>query len=88
MSAEVGESWAAGDRVKVCLPDHDGIKGRRGRMQWFTGTVRDVDSGSRPGVRVDLDESVNGVRDCYATHAELRRLAASGEAVPPESKER
>ena len=60
--------------MQVFLPDRFGIKGIRGRMQWFPGTVRDVDSGSRPGVGVDLDEPVNGVSDCYATRAELRRI--------------
>lgn len=68
------EKWAPGDRVSVRLPDHDGVKGIRGRMQWFTGTVREIDTGPRPGARVDLDQLVNGVSDCYATHAELRRI--------------
>ncbi len=65
--------WQQGDRALGCLPDNDGLKGYRGRMQWFPGTVREADTGSRPGVRVDLDYPVNGVSDCYATHAELRR---------------
>jgi hypothetical protein len=35
--------------------------------------VRAVDEPDLPpGVRVDLDREVNGVRDCYATHGELR----------------
>ena len=42
------------------------------RWSWFGGTVREVDTGSSPGVRVDLDREVRGVRDCYATHRELR----------------
>lgn len=35
-----------------------------------------------PGVRVDLDKPVNGVTDCYATHAELRRIWAAAEEMP------
>jgi hypothetical protein len=65
--------WKPGDRVGVRLPDRDGIKGLRGSMAWFSGTVRGVDPpGRRPGIVVDLDYPVNGVQDCYATHAELR----------------
>jgi hypothetical protein len=65
--------WKPGDRVEVELPDRNGIAGRRGRSVWFAGTVRGVDEpGLPPGVRVDLDEMVNGAGDCYATHAELR----------------
>lgn len=61
--------WKPGDRVRVFLPDDSSLH-KRGR--WFTGSVREVDPpGLRPGVRVDLDVSVNGLRDCYATHAEL-----------------
>jgi hypothetical protein len=67
------KQWAPGDKVQVLLPDRGGLKGYRGRMCWFTGTVRDVDTGPCPGVRVDLDYPVSGVSDCYATHAELRR---------------
>lgn len=75
--AEAG--WRPGDRVLVQLPDHDGIREYRGRMQWFSGIVRAVDPpGRRPGVIVDLDQQVNGVSDCYATHAELRREGADG----------
>lgn len=70
-----GECWQPGDRVKVRLPDKNGVSGHPGSWQWFTGTVRVVDSpGHRPGVVVDLDYPVNGVQDCYATHAELRRV--------------
>jgi hypothetical protein len=75
-------AWKPGDRVEVYLPD-------RRRWRWFSGTVREVDTGPRPRVLVALDQVVSGVSDCYATHAELRRLpAGSGEAVPPENKER
>jgi hypothetical protein len=66
--------WTPGDRVQVRLPDKNGIKGRRNSRNWFSGTVRAVDPpGALPGVIVDLDHPVSGVRDCYATHAELRR---------------
>lgn len=65
--------WKPGDRVLVRLPDRNGLRGRHGSHNWFPGTVRDIDTGSRPGVRVDLDFPVNGVSDCYATHGELRR---------------
>lgn len=64
-------AWKPGDRVEVFLP----VKGRNGRFR-FGGTVREVDPpGLPPGVRVDLDETVNGVQNCFATHAELRALA-------------
>jgi hypothetical protein len=73
---EGGRRWAEGDRVQVCLPDRDGMQGRPGSWSWFSGTVRETDPpGSRPGVVVDLDRPVNGVRSCFATHAELRRHA-------------
>jgi hypothetical protein len=86
--SESTENWAPGDRVLVELPDLDGVLGYRGRMHWFPGTVRDVDSGPRPGVRVDLDDPLNGLSDCYASHAELRRLpAASGEGTGSKAKE-
>jgi hypothetical protein len=62
--------WKPGDRVEVCLPVKI-VKYSRG--QWISGTVREVNpAGLRPGVRVDLDHEVNGVRNCYATHSELR----------------
>ena len=81
-------AWAPGDRVEVFLPDRDGASGDRRRWgHWFPGTVRDVNSGPQPGVRVDLDHPVNGVSECYATQAELRRLpAGSGEGVPTEKE--
>ena len=63
------KSWQPGDRVIVRLPDKSLPYGRDADIH---GTVREVDTGSRPGVRVDLDREVNGVRDCYATHRELR----------------
>jgi len=67
------QPWKPGDRVIVRLPhrstpvcDID-----------VCGTVRAVDlPGLPPGVKVDLDEQVNGVRDCYATHRELRSEVA------------
>ena len=67
--------WQPGDRVEVNLPDKSRIG--RGRVHvWVGGTVREVDPpGLRPGVRVDLDREVNGARDCFATHAELRASA-------------
>ena len=65
--------WQRGDRVLVRLPDRYGRRGRVGSENWFPGTVRETDTGSRPGVLVDLDYPVNGASDCYATHAELRR---------------
>lgn len=61
--------WKPGDRVIVRLPDRSAYMKRDVDVH---GTVRAVDDGSRPGVRVDLDREVNGVRDCYATHSELR----------------
>jgi len=64
--------WKPGDRVEVRLPDKNGLRGRIGSHNWFAGTVRDIDTGNRPGVRVDLDVTVNGLGDCYATHGELR----------------
>lgn len=68
--------WKRGDRVMVCLPDKGGVKGGVNSHAWFGGTVREVDPpGRRPGVIVDLDYPVNGVGDCYATHAELRAPA-------------
>lgn len=69
--------WHQGDRVMVCLPDKGGVNGRkRSRDAWFPGTVRETDPpGIRPGVLVDLDYPVNGVRDCFATHDELRPRA-------------
>lgn len=81
MMAEAG--WKPGDRVIVRLPDQiDRLPGgsllrkRRGTARDVDvhGTVRAVDlPGQPPGVKVDLDREINGVRDCYATHAELRR---------------
>lgn len=66
-------TWKPRDRVRVQLPDKDGHYGYRGRMEWFPGTVREVDPlDSRPGVTVDLDFPVSGVRDCFATHTELK----------------
>lgn len=66
--------WQPGDRVLVRLPARGGLGAKPwARWSWFAGTVREVDTGSRPGVRVDLDQMVNGLSDCYATHAELQR---------------
>jgi hypothetical protein len=71
----MSEDWQPGDRVKVLLPAGPGNRGGPSRG-WVSGTVREVDPpGLRPGVRVDLDYSVRGVRDCYATHSELRHVA-------------
>jgi len=67
--------WSAGDRVEVQLPDKGGLRGRVNSHNWFPGTVRDTDTGTRPGVRIDLDFPVNGLDHCYATHGELRRQA-------------
>ena len=68
--------WQPGDRVEVRLPVREGVKGRPNSWAWFSGTVRETDPpGLPPGVRVDLDRPVNGARDCYATHAELRAEA-------------
>jgi hypothetical protein len=70
-------SWQPGDRVIVNLPDKS-LSGKWGggfREVDVHGTVREVDlTGQPPGVKVDLDREINGVRDCYATHAELRPL--------------
>lgn len=65
--------WQPGDRVIVRLPDGFIPGGYRKREIDTHGTVRAVDEDGMPrGVRVDLDREVNGVRDCYATHSELR----------------
>jgi hypothetical protein len=67
--------WQPGDRVKLMLPDKYARRGRGGAapVVSFSGTVREVDPpGLRPGVVVDLDRPVNGVRQCFATHEELR----------------
>lgn len=72
------ETWAPGDRVVVMLPDRSARRGRGGHVPEIpvTGTVREVDPPGQPrGVLVDLDREVNGVRDCYASHGELRREA-------------
>jgi len=67
------QPWKPGDRVIVRLPDGGTPRGYRKREADVHGTVREVDPpGLRPGVRVDLDREINGVRDCYATHRELR----------------
>ena len=67
--------WKPGDRVELKLPNKHHVGRRVGVYEWFSGTVREVDTPGLPrGVRVDLDREVNGVRDCYATHAELRPL--------------
>lgn len=68
------KSWKPGDRVIVRLPDRSIPRGRGGAIVEVDvhGTVRAVDDGSRPGVRVDLDREVSGLGDCYATHRELR----------------
>jgi hypothetical protein len=66
------EQWAPGDRVEVHLPYT--APGRiRHQWRWFPGTVRGVNTAPHPGVHVDLDQLVNGVTYCYATHGELRR---------------
>ncbi len=69
------KSWKPGDRVIVRLPDKN-LRGKWGggfREVDVHGTVREVDlPGQPPGVKVDLDREINGVRDCYATHRELR----------------
>jgi hypothetical protein len=70
------QRWKPGDRVVVRLPDkrrQSGLRGGGSRDIDVSGTVRATDlPGQPPGVQVDLDEEVNGVRDCYATPAELR----------------
>jgi len=72
----MAEHWKPGDRVIVRLPG--GRPTGRGRHHVDVhGTVRAVDlPGQRPGVKVDLDREINGVRDCYATHREFRREAS------------
>jgi hypothetical protein len=73
--------WQPGDRVIVRLPDKSARRGRGGSISKVDvhGTVRAVDDdGGRRGVHVDLDREINGVRDCYATHAELRRPGGPG----------
>lgn len=69
------KSWKPGDRVIVNLPDKSlrRLRGAGFREVDVHGTVREVDlPGQPPGVKVDLDREINGVRDCYATHGELR----------------
>lgn len=73
--------WQPGDRVIVRLPDKRRGSGIRGgsRDVDVHGTVREIDlPGQPPGVKVDLDREINGVRDCYATHRELRPEAPDG----------
>jgi hypothetical protein len=64
------DAWKPGDRVVVTLPDKLGDYGRKGRDVDIHGTVRAVDA---RGVTVDLDTPINGIWDCHALHAELRR---------------
>lgn len=67
-----GMGWQQGDRVKLRLPDKSRPVGLGYADVLFYGTVREVDPPGLPrGVRVDLDRPVNGVTDCYASHAEL-----------------
>jgi len=63
--------WKPGDRVIVRLPSKTPVRHGGPYHMDVHGTVRDIDSGSRSGVLVDLDEIVNGLQDCYATHGEL-----------------
>jgi hypothetical protein len=67
-------AWQPGNRVIVRLPDKLAPRGRGNSVRQVPvhGTVRSVDDGGLPGVHVDLDREVNGVRSCYATHAELQ----------------
>jgi hypothetical protein len=74
--------WQPGDRVIVRLPDRSLARLRGGAVREADvhGTVRTVDGGVDAladasvgsGVHVDLDREVNGRRNCYATHRELR----------------
>jgi hypothetical protein len=74
--------WQPGDRVIVRLPDRSLPRGQGGSIRQVDvhGTIRAVDGGVDAladasvgsGVHVDLDREVNGRRDCYATHRELR----------------
>jgi hypothetical protein len=79
MAAEP-KPWKPGDRVIVRLPDRNLRQGGKGfRQVDVHGTVRAVDlPGQPPGVKVDLDREINGVRDCYATHRELRPEVPGG----------
>jgi hypothetical protein len=73
--------WAPGDRVVVMLPDRDGrrLRGGAAPVVPVAGTVREADPPGQPrGVLVDLDRTVNGVQDCFASHGELRREADGG----------
>jgi hypothetical protein len=80
-SQDARDGWKPGDRVRLLLPDDNLPRGRGRAERWFSGTVAEVDPpGNRPGVFVDLDETVNGVRTCFATHRELR--ADVGESRP------
>jgi hypothetical protein len=82
------KSWQPGDRVIVRLPDRSLPRGQGGSIRQVDvhGTVRTVDGGVDAladasvgsGVRVDLDREVNGRRNCYATHRELRPEASDG----------
>jgi hypothetical protein len=74
------EPWKPGDRVIVRLPDKSlPAVGRGSRQVDVHGTVRAIDlPGLPPGVKVDLDREINGVRDCYATHSELRPEVPDG----------
>lgn len=63
--------WHLADHVQVYLPNH-----RTRHWQWCHGVVIAINvPGLHRGVRVRLDEAVNGVDTCYATHDELRAAA-------------
>ncbi len=78
MTAAV-RAWQAGDRVLI---GPSGAGTPRHPNRWIAGTVRQVDVCKRPGLVVDLDERVNGVRDCYATHSKLRSGPRRASASP------
>ena len=64
-------TWKPGDRVTIILRD-DARRGRGVLRVPVNGTVTAVDEeGLPPGVRVQLDRTVNGADNCYATHREL-----------------
>lgn len=59
---------AVGDRVRLWM-------GTPKRGGYEHGVVTGVDDKGRPGVSIRFDRTVNGLKDCYATHDEVERLS-------------
>lgn len=62
--ADTSSAWRVGDTVSLCPNGNESDR--------VTGIVSAVDEEGLPrGVRVQLDRSVRGADDCYASHDEL-----------------